>query len=113
MTGTDNYPDTQVYKTEEEIRKRLNYVFERRRSTPIKKRDMRLRFGQLTLELLLLQMKLRLVCGVEGEIKKRRFLREASVDKERESRLLIEELSRHGSNNKHMIRFVKRYKSCH
>lgn len=111
MTGQQEYPDTQSYKNEEEIRKRLCFLVERRKSTPIRKRDMRLKFGQLTLEWLLLQMKLRLVCGIEGEIKKRR-LRDVGKDRERESKLLIQELSRH-SNNKHLIRFVRRYKSCH
>ena len=117
MTGTSEHcPETESYRTEEEIRKRLTYVYERRRSTPMKKRDMRLRYGQLTFELLLLQMKLRLVSGIEGEIRKRRLREVAMSGRNGESRMLIEELSRHGgnSNNKHMIRrFMKRYKSCH
>jgi len=116
MTGGLNeidYPETICYNSEEEIRKRLTLVFEKRKSIPVKKRDMKKAFGQYTLELILLQMKLRLVCGLEGEIKKRR-LREASRERLRERKFLIDELSRHSnSNNKHMIRFVKHYKSCH
>lgn len=112
MTVEKQYPETLCYETEEEIKKRLFYVIEKRKATPVKKRDMRLNFGELTLEMLLLQMKLRMVCGAEGAIKKRR-LSEVGKDREKERRLLIQELSKHAENNKQFIRFMRHYRSSH
>lgn len=106
------YPETLSYETEEQIEKRLFYVNEIRKATPVKKRDMRLKFGELTIELLLLQMKLRIVCGKEGKIKKRR-LQEAGKDSEKERRLLLHELARQTSDNKEIARFMRHYRSYH
>lgn len=109
-----SFPDTSTYNGREEIETRLGCLNERMKTSAPQKRSLQNHhYREMVMEVILLDVKLKVNSGASGKVKKRRLNR-VSGNREEETQYLINELCKIGSESPYgerLLKFVEGYKS--